>query len=103
MALVNEVTSRINQGEQIGIVGNACWVYLKSDTTAASNLAYLPAGIEDYTPWFDAMFEDYYVSGVELVLISDQNEALFCDESFLTDYRYASEAYGYKVYERMGA
>lgn len=98
MVLVHEVTSRVNQGEQIGIVGNACWVYLKSNTIAASNFAYLPAGIEDYTPWFDAMFKDFYDSGTELVLVSNQHITAFCDEDFLSEYQYVSEAYGYKVY-----
>lgn len=100
MVLVNEVSSRTDPGDMIGVVGNVCWIYLKSDTIAASQLAYLPVGIEDPAPWLDAMYEDFHYSDAKLVLVASQSESTFCNESFLAEYRCVSDAYGFKVYER---
>lgn len=97
--LIQQVTSRTNQGDKIGIVGNACWVYLHSGTVAASSVGYVPAGIADYASWFNAMHDDYEEAGAKIVLVSNQFTDIFCNESFLQQYQCVSETYGFKVYE----
>lgn len=99
LALIEQVDNRVNRGDAVGIVGNACWVYLETETVAASSLEYVPAGITDYTPWFNAMYDDFKESKARVVLVDNRFADMFCTESFLLRYQLACDVYNFKVYE----
>ncbi|WP_346675678.1 hypothetical protein [Enorma phocaeensis] len=97
--LINQVRDRTSRGERIGIVGNSCWIYLHTETVSASSIAYLPAGIVDFTPWFNSLHDDFEESSPKLVLVADYYVDSFCNDSFLQKYSFICNAHGFNVYE----
>lgn len=94
----------IKADDNIQVIGNSCWIYLKTDTHPSSALAYLPAYISDSTPWLNEIVSSMEVKHPTAILV-DTNRFPNFDEyqnntcQFIDDnYVLTSNVYEHDVY-----